>query len=110
MFESKINGFLNELNINNTILSNQVSLIEFDSRISNLFSFKNNYSLSFIFKNINTSSFEIDSLIPEIFGTILPSSTKSIGNFKFKGSMSVNPQKLSLILIYLFKMGKSMLY
>ena len=27
MFESKINGFLNELNINNTIFSNQVSLI-----------------------------------------------------------------------------------
>jgi hypothetical protein len=86
MFESKINGFLNQLNINNTIFSNQVSLIEFDSRISNLFSSKNNYSLSFIFKNINTSSFEIDSLVPEIFGTILPSSTKSIGDFKFKGS------------------------
>ena len=94
MFESKINGFLNELNIYNTSFSNQASLIDFDCRISNLFSSKNNYSLSFIFKNINTSSFEIDSLIPEIFGTILPSSIKSIGNFKFKGSMSVNPQKV----------------
>ena len=93
-FESHIKGFRNDFFIENTVFSNENNLIKFDSKFSNLFSDKNDYLLDFDFKNINTSSQEINSVIPEIFGTIIPSSIKGLGEFKFDGFITINSNQV----------------
>jgi len=93
-FESHIKGFRNDFFIENTVFSNENNLIKFDSKFSNLFSDENDYLLDFDFKNINTSSQEINSVIPEIFGTIIPSSIKGLGEFKFDGSITINSNQV----------------
>ena len=89
-FSSNIKGFGNDLFVEKTILSNKNNLIEFDSKLSNLFKEENDYTLDFNFRNIKTSSQEISSIIPEIFGTIIPSSIKNLGKFQFDGLFIIN--------------------
>ena len=47
-----------------------------------------------IAKNLNSSSFELENIYPEIFGSILPSSLKSFGNFFFTGELSYNQDRI----------------
>ena len=89
-FNSNIKGYGNELFTENTTLSNKNNLIEFDSKLSNLFSNEKDHVLDFNFKKIKTSSEEINSLVPEIFGTIIPSSIKKLGKFQFDGLVKIN--------------------
>jgi len=88
--KSDIKGFIGNLNINKTILSNNDNIIEFDAKLSNIFKGKNDYILDFQFDKINTSSQTINSIFPEIFGTIIPTSTKSLGKFNFNGNALIN--------------------
>ena len=92
--KSDINGFISNLKINNTILSNNDNLIEFDAKLSNIFSGRDDYLLDFKFKKINTSSQTINSIFPEVFGTIIPTSTKSLGKFNFNGNAWINPYEV----------------
>ena len=87
---SEINGFISNLNINKTILSNNDNIIEFDANLSNIFKGKDDYVLNFHFDKINTSSQTINSILPEIFGTIIPTSTKTLGEFNFNGNTLIN--------------------
>ena len=89
-FKSDINGFIGNLNINKTILSNNDNLIEFDAKLSNIFSGKDDYILDFKFDKINTSSQTINSIFPDIYGSIIPTSTKSLGKFNFYGNALIN--------------------
>jgi len=88
--KSDINGFISNLKINNTILSNNDNLIEFDAKLSNIFSGRDDYLLDFKFDKIKTSSQTINSIFPEVFGTIIPTSTKSLGKFDFNGNALIN--------------------
>ena len=93
-FSSDIKGFGNELFVEKTILSNKNNLIEFDSKLSNLFNEEEDYILNFNFKKIKTSSQEINSIVPETFGTIIPSSVKNLGKFQFDGLVTMNSYKV----------------
>ena len=93
--KSDINGFISNLNINKTILSNNDNLIEFDAKLSNIFSGRDDYLLDFKFKKINTSSQTINSILPEIFGTIIPTSTKRLGKFIFNGNALINSYEVT---------------
>ena len=88
--KSDINGFISNLNINKTVLSNNDNLIEFDAKLSNIFYDRDDYILDFKFDKINTSSQTINSIFPEIYGSIIPSSTKSLGKFNFNGNALIN--------------------
>ena len=93
-FSSNIKGFGNELFVEKSILSNKNNFIEFDSKLSNLFNEKKDYILNFNFRKIKTSSQEINAIIPEIFGTIIPSSVKKLGKFQFDGLITLNSNKI----------------
>ena len=59
--KSDINGFISNLKINNTILSNNDNLIEFDAKLSNIFSGRDDYLLDFKFdKTLDERVFEDD--------------------------------------------------
>ena len=45
-------------------------------------------SIEISFNQFNSSSFELESIFPTIFGSILPSSLKSIGLFNLKGNLN----------------------
>ena len=93
-FKSNISGFPNELFIDNTIISNENNLIEFDSKLLNIFDKEQDYLLDFEFQKVNISSQTLYSIVPEFFGTIIPSSIRSLGKFKFDGSVMVNTNKV----------------
>ena len=94
-FKSDIRGFANDLYVENTVFSNNDNLIKFDSKLSNIFNKEKEYLLDFNFKNINTSSQTLLSIVPEFFGTIIPSSIKNLGKFKFNGSIIVNTNEIN---------------
>ncbi|MDA7810580.1 translocation/assembly module TamB, partial [Flavobacteriaceae bacterium] len=93
-FKSDIKGFVNELIIENSIFSNQENLIKFESNLTNVFNKERDYSVDFNFETINISSGTLNSIFPEIFGTIIPSSIKTLGKFKFDGYVLANPNEV----------------
>ena len=93
-FNSNISGFLNELFIDNTVISNDDNLIKFDSKLLNIFDNEKDYLLDFEFQKVNISSQTLYSIVPELFGTIIPSSIRSLGKFKFDGSATINTNKV----------------
>ena len=92
--ETRIKGFVNELSVDRAIVSNENNFLEFDSKISNLLKKEKDYKLDFNFQNFTSSSKEINKLVPEIFGVIIPSSTKNVGKFKYDGFVTVFPSKV----------------
>ena len=50
--------------------------------------------MNFNFRKIKTSSQEINAIVPEIFGTIIPSSVKKLGKFQFDGLITLNSNKI----------------
>ena len=93
-FKSDIKGFVNELIIENSIFSNQENLIKFESNLTNVFNKERDYSVDLNFETINISSGTLNSIFPEIFGTIIPSSIKTLGKFKFDGYVLANPNEV----------------
>lgn len=87
--KSNINGYLNNLNINNWSLTNKKNKIEINCKFVNLFD--PNYSLVFDVLNFDVDSKEINKAFPNFFGTILPSSLRSFGRFKIDGLINVSP-------------------
>ena len=74
------------LNNNNMLLNADM---EFDIPLE-----KKNSQIKINFKELNSSSYELENIYPGIFGSVLPSSLKSIGNFKFYGDLSYNGDRI----------------
>ena len=69
-------------------------MIKFDSKLLNIFDNEKDYLLDFEFQKVNISSQTLYSIVPELFGTIIPSSIRSLGKFKFDGSAMINTNKV----------------
>ena len=87
-----LNGYTNNLKVDNLNISNSNNIIELNSTIKDLFS--QDYSLKFNILNFNVDSKEIDKAMPNFFGTILPSSMKTFGRFNIDGVMAINSSEV----------------
>ena len=73
-----LNGYINNLKVDNLIISNNKNIIELNSTIKDPFT--KNYSLKFNILNFDVNSNEVDKALT--FGTILPSSLKTFAGLK----------------------------
>ncbi len=89
-----LKGTLNEFYLNNILFYNDKNKINFNSSIINLFSNNKDYSLNVDIKKIDTSSEIVDLIFPQIFGTIIPSSLKSLGRFSLEGLAKINSNQV----------------
>ena len=89
-----LNGTLNEMSLNNIFFSNKRNQINFNSSIVDLFSNNKDYNLTLDFKKIDTSSEIVNLIFPQIFGTIIPSSLKSLGSFSLNGVAKISSNKV----------------
>mgnify|MGYP001297598693 CR=1 FL=1 len=95
--KSKLSGYLKDLNIINTEFSSNDDLIKFDGRLLNFLKINESTILNFNFNEIKTSSERINSVFPNAFGTILPTSAKSLGVFKFNGNLKIKSDEIESI-------------
>ena len=93
-FELSLEGSVNDLIINKFNLSSGIELLSFNGNLSNIIG--NNPNLSFELKQIeiNSSSSSINSIFPNVFGSVIPSSVKNLGNFNFNGEISFNKSEI----------------
>jgi len=89
-----VKGTLNELSLNKFLLYNEENEINFNSSILNLFSNNKDYNLTLDFNKIETSSEIVNLIFPQIFGTIIPSSLKSLGRFSLDGVAKINSNQV----------------
>ena len=87
-------GTLNNLTLNNIILTNDENIVKFSSLVKNLFSNNKDYDLSIDFNKIKTSSKTVDLIFPKIFGTIIPSSLNELGTFELVGIAKINSNQV----------------
>jgi len=93
MFNSKFNGDIKKISFTNLKLDSPNTNLDanFAFDLPNKGKFSN---VTLNFKNLNSSSFELEKVYPNIFGNILPSSLKSFGNFFFSGELSYNNDRI----------------
>ena len=92
-FNSNFNGDIKKISFTNLKLDSRNTQLDasVDFNLPSEGKFSN---VRLNFKNLNSSSFELENIYPEIFGSILPSSLKSFGNFFFTGELSYNEDRI----------------
>ena len=92
-FNSNFNGDIKKISFTNLKLDSRNTQLDasVDFNLPQEGKFSN---VRLNFKNLNSSSFELENIYPEIFGSILPSSLKSFGNFFFTGELSYNEDRI----------------
>ncbi len=92
--KSELKGYFADLSIVNAEFSSKNDIIKFNGRLSNFLKINEKSLLNFNFEKIKTSSDRINLIFPKAFGTILPSSAKSLGVFNFKGNLKIKSDEI----------------
>ena len=92
-FNVKFEGDFNQIFLNEFELKNNNTNILAALQIKNPFD-KSKYDLTVDFTEFSSVSTEISNTFPEIFGSYIPSSLKSIGKFKLIGSFIYSNEKI----------------
>ncbi|WP_405415855.1 translocation/assembly module TamB domain-containing protein [Maribacter sp. Asnod1-A12] len=83
---TKINGVLNDLNTDDLFLFSDDTGIRGDFNFKNLFSKQNPFSLTAEMKNVTSSYYQLNALLPNLIGKSLPSTFSKLGQFTIRGS------------------------
>ena len=92
--ELSIDGTINDFFINKFDLSSTKDFLTFSGNLSNFTNLNNNLSFEIEQLKINSSSSTINSIFPNVFGSVIPSSIKNLGNFDFNGNISFNKSEI----------------
>ena len=90
----KIEGDLNDLNINKLNLISTDDSVSFKGNFSDYFNEKKEFAFEIQEIEIKSSSNTLNSLFPSAFGLVIPSSVKNLGKFNFSGNVSLNENKI----------------
>ena len=85
-FSANINGVLNDLNTNNLFLFSDNTGIRGDFNFKNLFSKQKPFSLNAEMKNVTSSYYQLNALLPNLIGNSLPSTFSKLGQFTIRGN------------------------
>jgi hypothetical protein len=85
-FSADINGVLNDLNTDNLFLFSDNTGIRGDFNFKNLFSKQKPFSLNAEMKNVTSSYYQLNALLPNLIGNSLPSSFSKLGQFTIRGN------------------------
>ncbi|APQ19375.1 N-acetyl-gamma-glutamyl-phosphate reductase [Maribacter hydrothermalis] len=84
-FSSDINGVLNDLNADNLFLFSDDTGIRGNFNFKNLFSKQKPFSLNAEMKNVTSSYYQLNALLPNLIGNSLPSTFSKLGQFTIRG-------------------------
>ncbi len=85
-FSADINGVLNDLNTDNLFLFSDNTGIRGDFNFKNLFSKQKPFSLNAEMKNVTSSYYQLNALLPNLIGNSLPSTFSKLGQFTIRGN------------------------
>lgn len=85
-FSADINGVLNDLNTDNLFLFSDNTGIRGDFNFKNLFSSQKPFSLNAEMKNVTSSYYQLNALLPNLIGNSLPSTFSKLGQFTIRGN------------------------
>jgi len=85
-FSADINGVLNDLNTDNLFLFSDNTGIRGNFNFKNLFSKQQPFSLNADMKNVTSSYYQLNALLPNLIGNSLPSTFSKLGQFTIRGS------------------------
>ncbi|WP_243835332.1 translocation/assembly module TamB domain-containing protein [Maribacter spongiicola] len=85
-FNANVNGVLNDLNTDNLFLFSDDTGIRGDFNFKNLFSKQKPFSLNAQMKNVTSSYYQLNALLPNLIGNSLPSTFSKLGQFTIRGN------------------------
>ncbi len=85
-FNANLNGVLNDLNTDDLFLFSDDTGIRGDFNFKNLFSKQKPFSLNAEMKNVTSSYYQLNALLPNLIGKSLPSSFSKLGQFTIRGN------------------------
>ena len=85
-FSADVSGVLNNLNTNNLFLFSDNTGIRGNFNFKNLFSTQQPFSLDAEMKNVTSSYYQLNALLPNLIGNSLPSSFSKLGQFTIRGN------------------------
>ncbi|WP_299799131.1 translocation/assembly module TamB domain-containing protein [uncultured Maribacter sp.] len=85
-FNANVNGVLNDLNTDDLFLFSDDTGIRGDFNFKNLFSKQKPFSLNAEMKNVTSSYYQLNALLPNLIGKSLPSSFGKLGQFTIRGN------------------------
>ncbi|WP_289644537.1 translocation/assembly module TamB domain-containing protein [Maribacter aestuarii] len=85
-FSSSINGVLNDLNVNELFLFSDNTGIRGDFNFKNLFNKQRPFILDAQMKNVTSSYYQLNALLPNLIGNSLPSAFSKLGQFTIRGN------------------------
>ncbi len=88
-FSADISGVLNDLNTNDLFLFSDNTGIRGNFHFKNLFSSQMPFSLNAEMKNVTSSYYQLNALLPNLIGNSLPSAFSKLGQFTIRGNAFV---------------------
>ncbi|WP_419211053.1 translocation/assembly module TamB domain-containing protein [Maribacter sp. X9] len=88
-FSAVISGVLNDLNTDNLFLFSDNTGIRGNFNFKNLFSSQKPFSLNADMKNVTSSYYQLNALLPSLIGNSLPSTFSKLGQFTIRGNALV---------------------
>nr|WP_245233015.1 translocation/assembly module TamB domain-containing protein [Maribacter forsetii] len=85
-FNANVNGVLNDLNTDDLFLFSDDTGIRGDFNFKNLFNKQKPFSLNAEMKNVTSSYYQLNALLPNLIGKSLPSSFSKLGQFTIRGN------------------------
>ncbi len=89
-FSSSVKGVLNDLELEDLFLQSDNTGIRGDFNFKNLFSKNETFLLQANMKNVTSSYYQLNALMPNILGKSLPSSFKKLGQFTIRGDADIS--------------------
>ncbi|SMP19647.1 Family of unknown function [Muriicola jejuensis] len=89
LFSASLNGVLNDLNVNDLLLTTENTGIRGDFNFKHLFESEKPFVLKAGIKNITTSYYEMRSLMPDVLGTSIPPAFSRFGQFTVRGDATI---------------------
>ncbi|MCL5244823.1 translocation/assembly module TamB [Cellulophaga sp. 20_2_10] len=86
---TKVSGVLNDLKTDRLMLFSDNTGVRGDFNFKNLFTLSKPYVIDANMKSVTTSYYELRSLLPNILGSVLPSSFAKFGQFTVRGTTSI---------------------
>ena len=94
LFSSKVDGYLNDLDITRMFLNMDNTGIRGDFNFKNLFNPEAKFSLNAEMRNVTSSYYELRALLPNILGDVLPSSIERLGQFTIRGDADITESSI----------------
>ncbi|WP_099543277.1 translocation/assembly module TamB domain-containing protein [Maribacter sp. 4G9] len=91
---ASLNGVLNDININNLFLVSDNTGIRGDFNFKHLFNKQESFILDARMRNVTSSYYQLNALLPNLIGNSLPSTFSKLGQFTIRGDALVTDSSI----------------